>query len=545
MPTMDSAAPRPLRLGCFDVRNGTVFAADESLPVAAEFDAVTGETVRVFSWPLSGEHRGRPVAFDILGRDDSVLIASPAAGGIVAIDRASGQVMTIPLDADAGTLLATGDAIWAVARPDWDGPPAGRPDGKRPVIWEEPTDEEIARHQEMMRHLRFPGAGRMDEEAGERTLAGWRDAEGDFEDLKPPTPIWRVSADAARRIDADLEQPILAAAGGQLAGVCRLPSDPIIKHLTAYGSVSWRYPGTAVVIDDTGTLNVLGPVPGSGGAACADDGTVWLLGFEEEADDEPAPEVREVQVAEGRVGEALGVRPQRPVAVVGRFVADLAEPEAEPDDADDPEAEPDTADDPEADPGPGSAAIRFLPVDGGEPWTAGTADLGRYALARTWGGEVWLADPGASTLIAAAPGRSGVRELRISLDCRPWMPRPQLPAGFDAQQFEDDQLDRLRGAFVGGWRGPEGGARPFIEGITFDVIELRGEFPDRDVVALFHAAGRPGIQFGRRWRLYDELGNPVDHEYADIGLMEDVESAGGGLPPAGRCVPDESGVTWF
>src|ERR1700722_9655243 len=79
MPSMDSAAPRPLRLGGFDVRTGTVFAVDESLPVAAEIDAATGETVRVFSWLLSGDHRGRPTALDILGRDDSVLIASPAA----------------------------------------------------------------------------------------------------------------------------------------------------------------------------------------------------------------------------------------------------------------------------------------------------------------------------------------------------------------------------------------------------------------------------------------------------------------------------------
>ena len=57
---MDSAAPRPIRLGCFDVRDGRVFAADDSLPVATEIDAATGEMVRVFSWPLSGEHRGRP-----------------------------------------------------------------------------------------------------------------------------------------------------------------------------------------------------------------------------------------------------------------------------------------------------------------------------------------------------------------------------------------------------------------------------------------------------------------------------------------------------
>ena len=532
MPTMDSAAPRPLRLGCFDVRGGRVFAADDSLPMVAEIDAATGETVRVFSWPLSGAHRGRPTTLDILARDDSILLASPAAGGIVGIDRRSGQATIIPLDADAGTLLDTGDAIWAVGRPDWDEPPAGRPDGKRPVIWEEPTDEERARHQEMMRNMRFPGVRLLDDEEGGRTLAEWRDAEGDFEVLMPPTPIWRVSAGAVRRIGLDLEQPMLAAAGGKLAGVCRLPSDPVIKHLSpGAGSVSWRYPGTAVVIDDTGSLDVLGPVPGSGGTVCAEDGIVWLLGFEAEADDEPAPEVRELQVAGGRVEEVPGVRPRRPVAVAGRFVADLAEP--------------DNADGPEADAARESVVIRFWPADGGNPWTAGPAELGRYVLARTWGGEVWLADPGGSTLVAAAPGRSGVCELPISLDCRPWMPRPELPAGLDSQQFEHDHLDRLRAAFLGGWRSSEGETKPFIEGVTFDSVELRGEFPGRVIVALFHAVDRPGIQFGRRWRLYDELGNPIDHQYADIHLMEDVKSAGGGLPPIDGCVTDEAGVSWF
>jgi hypothetical protein len=538
MPAMNSAAPRPIRLGCFDVRDGSVFAADDALPLVAEIDAATGEIVRVFSWPLSAEHRGRPTALDILARDDSILLASPAAGGIVGIDRRSARATTIPLDADAGTLLTTGDAIWAVGSPDWDKPPgwgkppAGRADRKRPVIWEEPTGEETAHHQEIMRHFRFHGAGPPGAETGRRTLADWRDAEGDFEDLRPPTPVWRICGGAVRRIGLDLEVPRLAAAGGKLAGVCRLPSDPIIKHLNpGASSVSYRYPGTAVVIDDTGTLDVLGPVPGSGGAVCADDGIVWLLGFQGEGYDEPAPEVREVQVAEGRVEEVPGVRPHRPVAVVSRFVADLAEPG--------------NADDQDADAVPGSVVIRFLPADGGQPWTAGPAELGRYPLARAWGGEIWLADPGSSTLAAAAPGRSGVRELPVSLDCRPWMPRPELPAGLDSRQFEQDQLDRLRGSFLGGWRTSEGGTRPFIKDVTFDAVELRDEFPDAVIVALFHAADRPGIRFGRRWRLYDELGNPVDHQYADIHLMEDVESSGGGLPPADSCVTDETGVTWF
>lgn len=530
---MESAALRPFRLGCLDVRNGAVFAADDSLPVALEIDAASGETLQVFSWPLSPQHAGRPAALDILARDGSVMIASPAAGGIVQIDRGSGQARTIPLDADAGTLIACGETVWAVASPDWRGQQQdGRRDGRRPVVWEEPTSEEIARDQETMRQLWFPGAAAASEEADGAALARWRAAEGDDEDLEPPTPIWRIRGGVASRIDADLEQPVLAAAGGKLAGVCRLPGDPIIKHLSPGGSsVSWRYPGSVIVIDDAGTLDVLGPVPGSGGRACADHGSVWLLGFDEETDDDPAPEVREVIVTAGQVSRVAEVHPHSPVAVLDRVLVDLAWPDA--------------ADGSAAGFAHGPAVVRFLPIDGGEPWQAGPADLGHFVLAAAGGGQVWLGNPGDSALVAAGPGDASLRELRISLDCRPWMPQPQLPAGFDAHEFELAQLDRLRRAFLEGWLTSEGDTKPFIDGVTFDVIELRGSFPDRAVVALFHAGDRPGIQFGRRWRLYDELGNPLDHEYAGIHLMEDIESSGGGLPPPEDCVPDAAGLVWF
>jgi hypothetical protein len=324
-----------------------------------------------------------------------------------------------------GSLIASGEAIWAVASPDWDEQRrGGRPDGKRPVVWEQASEAEIARHRDMIPYLGLGGARPLEDEVSELTVAQWRESDGDYEDLEAATPIWRIRAGGASRIQADLTQPMLAPAEGKLVGVCRLPGDPIIKHLEPGGSVSWRYPGTVIVIDDTGTLEAVGPVPGSGGVVCTDHGIVWLLGFEGETHDEPAPEVREVLVTSRRVGAALGVRPRNPVTVLDRFVVDLAAPEPAGDSA--------------ADRAHGSAVVRFLPTDGGEPWTAGSADLARSALARAWGGEVWIGNPGGSTLVAAAPGRAGLRELRISLDCRPWMPRPQLPAGFGSREFEHE-----------------------------------------------------------------------------------------------------------
>src|SRR5450755_1927718 len=116
---MASAAARQFRLGCFDVRDSRVAVADESLPLVAEVDGASGAVIRVFTWPLSPHHRGRPVALSVLALDESVMIASPAAGGIVEISRRTGEASVIPLNADPGALLASADAVWAVASPDW------------------------------------------------------------------------------------------------------------------------------------------------------------------------------------------------------------------------------------------------------------------------------------------------------------------------------------------------------------------------------------------------------------------------------------------
>src|SRR5450432_935505 len=114
----DGSAARPLRLGCFGVSGGCVVAADEALPVAAAIDAASGAVRATFTWPLSPGHRGRPVAADLLVLPDSIMIASPAAGGIVQISRATAEVTVIPLDADPGFLVGTADGLWAIASPD-------------------------------------------------------------------------------------------------------------------------------------------------------------------------------------------------------------------------------------------------------------------------------------------------------------------------------------------------------------------------------------------------------------------------------------------
>jgi hypothetical protein len=423
------------------------------------------------------------------------------------------------------------------------------------VVWEEPDEAEIDRYQELGRRMRFRGqhgeyrlsaAGKRatdghDQDQDWLTAADWMDADAD-EEVQPPTPIWRISAGAARRLSADLDQPILAAAGNRLAGVARLPSDPVIKHIHVDGShVSYHYPGTAIVIDEAGPLRVAGALPGSGGVAAEGDGRVWLLGFDQETDEDPASSARQLLLDEGRLAAPLDLRLVRPVAVVGRFVVDIGCRHGA--------GEPGFAQRPRV------PVVCFVPIDGGEHRTVEAPGLSRYPgpEVRACDGEVWLGNPGAGALTVAAPGRTHVRELALTLDIRPWMPRPLLPDDLDPVRFEQAQLDHFRRWFLGGppdhpeRNDPDqpAGAEPFIDGVSFDAVELRGEFPDCEVVATFQAADRPGIRFARRWRLYDELGNPCDHEYARVYLEEDILAGSGGLPPLDRCVPDVDGLVWF
>jgi hypothetical protein len=269
----------------------------------------------------------------------------------------------------------------------------------------------------------------------------------------------------------------------------------------------------------------LGKVASTRGVICEDRGRVWLLGLDGEIG-EPAGEVRELLLAQGRIGGKLDMRLQNPAGVIDGLVADLSWQAS--------------ARDPDA---PRSAAVRFLPVAGGDPTEVPLPGLEAGAEAKVRDGQVWAARSGDAVLRVVTPGDPAARELRVTLDCQPWITPPQPPAGLDLAQFEQGQLHRFRGKLGSTRVDEQGRVSPLIEGLSFDGIELRGTFPGSQLVALFHATARPGIQFGRRRRLYDELGNPVRHQYAHVFLAETIATEG--LPPPRQCIPDTAGVVWF
>jgi hypothetical protein len=466
---------RPLAIESFDVRDGRVVAVDEVVPLAVEADLSTGEIVGAWTWDLRPELRDRPTATAVALTRADIVVASPAAGGLVRIDRATGATRVVPLPVGAGRLRRDGETVWAAAGNDdydddddfGDAPP-------RPVVWEGvPEDED-------------------DDMEGDPTAL-----------ILPPTPVWRVDGTSVTAYDFGGQVEDFVVLDGKVVAVCTLPTDPLIKVAHGEGWISYARPATVLRGHPERGLAEVATVPEGAGDLVVDDGAVWLVGYDR--DFEPASVLRlGPQDAEPVLVQQMGRREPDPVTVVGGRVISL---------------DPDGL----------------------------SVDLPPLAEDTTVDGMVvWLRHGRRPTIVGLDVERATVTEVMLDVDTEPYVPPPVPPPGLVLDRYETEQRDSLRESFVGGWVAEDGSRRPYIDGVTFESVELRGGFPDTVIVALFRSENRPGIRFGRRWRLYDELGNAEDEslEYADVGLMEDVES-GDGLPMTDACTADAEGVVWF
>ena len=125
--------------------------------------------------------------------------------------------------------------------------------------------------------------------------------------------------------------------------------------------------------------------------------------------------------------------------------------------------------------------------------------------------------------MALQPGTGELRlwlsgdEVDISDLCWPLVPRP-LDADSYAQQVlaSWSRMDRY-------WQGPDGW-HPLTSGVSGSRARLVGDWPATRVEFTFDYAPRPGVRLRRYIALFDELGAIDDPEYADIGLMEDLDT---------------------
>ncbi len=504
-----------LRPGVLAAGGGRCFVADDVVPVVAEVDAADGRVVGLYTWPLSPPHRRLPTTTDLALQGDDLLVASPAAGGVVRIDRSTGAATLVPVPLPPLGLVADDDVAWVVGARDLDDDAGTDHDGTRhPVHWVEPTAEDAAR--ERARASLFsvgPDGTRhplFDDPLP--TAADWQDEDDDDESdlVDRGHRLYRLAGDGLVAVDVGGAPCGEVALDGALVCVCWRDDDPLVKRVHVGGWLGYECPASVIVVSPDGEVRRVGSVDDNDGSPVVDGGRVWLLGYAPLGEPDTAREVR----PGGGLGDPVDARLDGLLTVVdGTLVGTLG---------------PD---------------LHLVALDAPETRR-------RVAVPRVGeevavdGGTVWLLRHDRTGLVGVDVAAGTVRQVPLAVDCAHLAPEPTPPAGLDLAAYERRTADDLRTVLTGGWVDDAGGSEPYIDGVTFDDVRLEGTFPDAAVVALFHAEGYPGVQFGRRWRLYDDLGDPEELEYADY-LKEDVEAAGHGLPPPEDCVPDGAGIVWF
>lgn len=535
-----ASPPRPLRIGSFDVLDGRIVVVDDVIPVAVEIDTSSGVQA-AHTWTLEPGLRGRATAKDMVVTPRSIVVASPAAGGLVWTDRQSGDARIVPLPDDVGWLRADGAVVWAVADPDRPSAHEGfrTATERRPVVWEEPTAEDMERHRQRMSGWMVRAPDSDDDwvpavaaDAPIPSAADWHSTDDDGSDVvAPPTPVWKIENGDVTAVDFGGELDDLVAVDGRIVAVCRLPSDPLIKRVEADGYLSYIRPGT-VLFGDVGNLQPLGGVGETlQGSVAVDGDDVWLLGFNRERDDRVF-EVGRVDLSSGEMEPPQRVDDEVVAIVDGRTVhlGWTGGPHWDDDEEDE-------------EPRSRGRQVRIASSDDGDDLVVEIPIVDTTPVVS--GSAVWFRRYDTPGLVGVDVRSGAVTNVAVDLDVSTFTPPVDPPSDVDLAAFEADELEKLRGSLFGGWRSEGGEQHAFIRGITFESVELEGEFPRTAVVALFRADDRPGVLFGRRWNLYDDLGNAEPLEYVDINLMEDIEAAGYGLPPMSKCSPDENGIVWF
>jgi hypothetical protein len=437
---------------------------------------------------------------------------------LVRIDLRTGATSVVPLGEAPGPLAAAGNNIWVVADPDW-------------YDLEDEGDSHSADHVRTRQIVFATGF-----------QAGPRAAE-DFDDYSfhmPPRPVWRVEGDVVTNVAFSGEVfQLVPVEGDEFLVVLRRPDDPVVVTPDEWGGGSFAYPGVIArcAPPDFAPI-VLVELPETSGSLIADGTRYWLSGFGFEAH-VPAPTPRGLFGADPNPLQQLDVETGNlvmhevtiePDAIVDNFAVVISREHASPF---------------------GGRTVRSFADCHDLSRTSDPLRVELPQVVETYGdivvsdGVVWFAAEDAAAVVWVHPRTGTAGQIVIEADLGPETPAPEKPTNVDLEQFEQSQLTSLRDSLLGGWTDESGNTDPFIGGVEFQSIELVGRFPHSHIVARFRAADRSGILFGRRWDLYDELGNPQDLEYADMHLMEDIEAAGWGLPPVEECRPDNDGLVWF
>jgi hypothetical protein len=485
---------RPLRISRIAVLGDDAVVVDEILPIAVEVSARDGVGA-VHTWELSAACRGRPTTNDVALTEHELLIASPAAGGLVRIDRQTGACTSIALDAEPIHVVVVGDDVWVTG---WDRkdltqdrvPRLGATTISHPVVWEDGTED-----LPWARVWTVP-------ESPRPTLEEARADDPETVTVEVVGPVWRVPGTVAERIDFGGHVRSIGGTPDTLVVVCRMPDDPRIKRLQWGGSVAHLYPASVLLDTGDGTFVVIGKARSGSRLIATRDGTLLLATVAGDG----ACTLRRIDTDGRRLDDPLPLSTSwlREFLHLGFFgddrVASLS-----------------------GSPGAGPMTVSVGSFAGGPTGSVVLSDRIEWRSFAVSSSLIWCWRTDVPQLLAIDPASLDVREIPVPIGTAPYAPEVGVPE-IDLAAHDHAQLTELRSAFLRTREDGFGDIWPRIDGVTFESVELVGEFPYTAVVGFFSIEDHPGRRFGRRWRLYDDLGNVIELGYFFVYLIEDIET---------------------
>jgi hypothetical protein len=106
-------------------------------------------------------------------------------------------------------------------------------------------------------------------------------------------------------------------------------------------------------------------------------------------------------------------------------------------------------------------------------------------------------------------------------------PDEQIRDHIDSVRYQFDNLASF-------WRAPDGTTSALSDGLTDASASVEGDWPSTRLVVTMRHPKRPGLLLRRTLALFDDAGSPISDPYADIRLMEDLET--NHLTPADEAV---------
>ncbi len=184
-------------------------------------------------------------------------------------------------------------------------------------------------------------------------------------------------------------------------------------------------------------------------------------------------------------------------------------------------------------------AVAYAAGTSQERWRVALGD-GSVAAVTATDDHVWVAvrrgpadsyRPSSPTAVVRVDARDGQVETVVEPDsveiaAHGW---PLGPPPVDAADYTAFWRRHLEGLDAY-WTDEHGHVHPLTEGLSDARVDVVGAWPGTTLHVTFRWARRPGVRLRRVVALFDDLGRPEEPTYADIHMMEDLDT--GRVPDA-------------